>query len=507
MDRPKIRWILHPITLQDSDSRHSPSVSRPLSTLRKKPIEIPTMPLHNGSAGGLSNGRDYRLPYATPGERRVPRGTSDLQHGRTAFPKLPSRFDEYGGDLSSSSLEILFEETHNPSEKNSQPESHSRIQSGERAGPWQSPGPSISGPSSTGHAAYFNSSTSPHTSLPSTKSQDGIKESISGQHGSVSVPHNLPALLSITQPAVPDYLPNVVPPQQFIPWPTSSFQFSFSWEDHSAPVVPSSLTYWPHIPPPMVPGVTSPPAPQRISTSSMVDSSLSGNRKWAPPYQLPTSGNQPMGPTSNTDVQREAQKSPPTPSGSGPSPDEFVSPPDNLCISSGLTEVQEIPETESPVCQIHLETESFSLIESATGDEEFAVNLPIPKKSRVEVEEIPPEEVSKVVDDRTKKKKGRGGASLQREVAQLEENSVDFLKGTGDSKSRRCRSKSVALVGNTEEGGRKRKESADILVTPPGLFGRKLYACGNMGCNETAKTASLFKVGILHVIFENDSKS
>ena len=141
-------------------------------------------------------------------------------------PKLPSRFDEYGGDLSSSSLEILFEETHNPSEKNSQPESRSCIQSGERAGPWQSPGPSISGPSSTGRAAYFNSSTSPHTSLPSTKSQDGIKESISGQHGSVSVPHNLPALLSITQPSVSDYLPNVVPPQQFIPWPTSSFQFS-----------------------------------------------------------------------------------------------------------------------------------------------------------------------------------------------------------------------------------------------------------------------------------------
>ena len=422
-------------------------------------------------------------------------------------PKLPSRFDEYGGDLSSSSLEILFEETHNPSEKNSQPESRSCIQSGERAGPWQSPGPSISGPSSTRRAAHLNSSTSPQTNLPSTKSQD---ESISGQHGSVSVPHNLPALLSITQPAVPDYLPNVVPPQQFIPWPTSSFQFSFRWEDPSAPVVPSSLTYWPHIPPHMVPGVTSPPAPQRISTSSMVDSSLSGNRKWAPPYHLPTSGNQPMGPTSNTDVQREVQKSPPTPSGSGPSPGEFVSPPDNLCISSGQTEVQEIPETETSVCQIHLETESSS----ATGDEELAVDLPIPKKSRVEVEEIPPEEVSKVVDDRTKKKKGRGGASLQREVAQLEENSVDFLKGTGDSKSRRCRSKSVALVGNTEEGGRKRKESADILVTLPevgkvidGLFGRQLYACGNMGCNETAKTASVFKVGILHVIFDNYSKS
>ena len=111
MDRPKIRWILHPITLQDSDSRHSPSVSRPLSTLRKKPIEIPTMPLHTGSAGGLSNGRDYRLPYATPGERRVPQGTSDLQHGRTTSQTSFSVWRVWGRSLFFESRDSLWRNT------------------------------------------------------------------------------------------------------------------------------------------------------------------------------------------------------------------------------------------------------------------------------------------------------------------------------------------------------------------------------------------------------------
>ena len=286
--------------------------------------------------------------------------------------------------------------------------------------------------------------TSPHIRLPSPKSQDDMNEPISG---------------------VPDYLPNAVPSQQFIPRPTSSFQFSFRLEDHSAPVVP-----------------------------------------------LPTSADQPrnMGPTRNTDFRKEAHKSPPTPSVSGPSPDEFVSPLDNLYISSGQTEVDQIPETETHGYQTDLETESSSLIESATGDEELAVDLPIPKKSRVEVEEIPPEEVSKVVDNPIKKKKGRDRGSLQREVAQPKGNFVDFLKGTGDLKSRRCRPKSAALVGKTEELESKTKGSADILVTPPvvhkvidGLLGRQLYACGNMGCEETAKTVSVFKVHILHVIFDN----
>ena len=203
----------------DSDLRHNSTASRketvsrdsyrPSSIadhhsrpLRTEPIEIP---LHTGSVEGFSNkDQDYRPPYEQSmvngrlslDERRVTynRSSPDLQHGGTSFPKRESRFDRYGGDRSSMNVGRPYEE---PLHSNNQPkmnqwdsqpgwDSHSRDRphSGERDRPFQSRGQSNTGPSSARTANRWDSSSSQHPRqhFPSSRSQDNLREPISGPH-------------------------------------------------------------------------------------------------------------------------------------------------------------------------------------------------------------------------------------------------------------------------------------------------------------------------------------
>ena len=547
-------------------SSSSDSHSRPI---RAQPIEIPTRP--------LSRDKDYRIPY----EQSMASGRLSLEEPKvtsynrcsppevgSAFPKRESRFNRYAYDPSSSpKMKRLFEESFHQTRLKSEPEMHQWDSQPD----WPPHPGERDGPSSARPQWDSSNSRNPRQHFPNP--QDNLRGSFSGQPNR-EAPNTWTGRQNVKRGANGSN--------------SNSYQLhrnsrgtgrGNSYRPNG--LSPSSSSDFPDLP-----ESTTRPAPQW--------SSRRGNSRRANRPHLPTSAPATRFDNPKRTHPTDPPEEPTPPASSQSSTGEFVSPLNNLysgtanscqtgrgygvqryripkkttsaCHSRRVTKPhwETDPSTATPANENGLETTSaigefFPMDALSSSDDETdepSSSLPEKKRSPMpsarnstdatvtstsedfnlaisEDETDVTDEGSKEVtcSHRQNVTKKKGTIGLPREVVELQENVVDFMKGTLGS--RRCRSRSSQpdddnvvpikrkMSGRAlapEGGGNETTDDFEIVYSteepstdaaePPkreGLIGRQLYLCGNIGCDETFDTAYDFEVNILYTLsIQND---